>query len=130
MPGENYKDNYVVVYKRKGVDKNMVKVPKPKITPININRNDQSGFFTEFSKNKPEKLKPVFVDFEKEMQKKELKPGIDLFYIPNKTNELFELYYLIDMGKSNNKKLEQAVRYLPYVGTDKYTPGPASAGIL
>jgi zinc protease len=119
---ENYKDNYVVVYKRKGVDKNIVKVPKPKITPININRNDQSGFFTEFSKNKPEKLKPVFVDFEKEIQKKELKPGIDLFYIPNKTNELFTLYYLIDMGKAHNKKLEQAVRYLPYVGTDKYTP--------
>ena len=119
---DNYKDNYVVVYKRKGVDKNIVKVPKPKITPININRNDQSGFFTEFSKNKPEKLKPVFVDFQKEMQKKELKPGIDLFYIPNKTNELFELCYLIDMGKSNNKKLEQAVRYLPFVGTDKYTP--------
>jgi zinc protease len=119
---ENYKDNYVVVYKRKGVDKNIVKVPKPKITPININRDDQSEFFTEFSKNKPEKLKPVFVDFEKEMQKKELKPGIDLFYIPNKTNELFELCYLIDMGKANSKKLEQAVRYLPYVGTDKYTP--------
>lgn len=119
---ENYKDNYVVVYKRKGVDKNMVKVPKPKITPVNINRNDQSEFFTEFSKNKPDKLKPVFVDFEKEMQKKELKPGIDLYYIPNKTNELFELYYIIDMGKANSKKLEQAVRYLPYVGTDKYTP--------
>jgi zinc protease len=119
---ENYRDNYVVTYKRKGVDKNMVKVPKPKITPININRNDQSEFFTEFSKNKPGKINPVFVDFEKEMQKKELKPGIDLFYIPNKTNELFELCYIIDMGKANSKKLEQAVRYLPFVGTDKYTP--------
>jgi predicted Zn-dependent peptidase len=119
---ENYKDNYVVVYKRKGVDKDIVKVPKPKITPININRDDQSEFFTEFSKNNPEKLKPVFVDFEKEIQQKELKPGIDLFYLPNKTNELFELYYLIDMGKAHDKKLEQAVRYLPYVGTDIYTP--------
>jgi zinc protease len=119
---DNYKDNYVVVYKRKGVDKNTVKVPKPKITPIIINRNDQSAFFTDFSRNKPEKMKPVFVDFEKEMQNKELKPGIDLYYIPNVTNELFELCYLVDMGKSNDKKLELAVRYLPFVGTDKYTP--------
>ena len=119
---EYYNDNYVVVYKRKGSDKNIVKVPKPKITPININRNDQSEFFTELSKNKPEPIKPVFIDFKKEILQKELKPGIDFFYIPNKTNELFELIYLIDMGKSNNKNLEQAVRYLPFVGTDKYTP--------
>ena len=119
---ENYKDNYVVVYKRKGVDKNIVKVPKPKITPININRNDQSEFYTDLSKNKPESLKPVYVDFDKEIQKKEVKPGITFYYVPNKTNELFELNYIIDMGKSNDKKLEQAVRYLPYVGTDMYTP--------
>jgi predicted Zn-dependent peptidase len=119
---DNYRDNYVVVYKRKGTDKNMVKVPKPKITPININRKDQSEFFTELSKNKPESIKPVFIDFRKEIARKELKPGVDFFYIPNKTNELFELIYIIDMGKSNNKNLEQAIRYLPFVGTDKYTP--------
>ena len=119
---ENYVENYVVVYKRKGIDKNIVKVPKPKITPVNINRTDQSGFFTELSKNKPESIKPVYIDFNKEIQKKELKPGIDFFYIPNKTNDLFELSYIIDMGKSNDKNLEQAVNYLPFVGTDKYTP--------
>ena len=119
---ENYSENYIVAYKRKGTDKNIIKVLKPKITPLNINRNDQSEFFTELSKNKPESIKPVFVDFQKEIQQKELKPGVEFFYIPNKTNELFELSYIIDMGKSNNKNLEQAVRYLPFVGTDKYTP--------
>ena len=119
---ENYSENYVVVYKRKGIAKNIVKVPKPEITPININRNDQSEFFTELSKIKPESIKPVFVDFNKEIQQKELIPGVDFFYIPNKTNELFELSYIIDMGKSHDKNLEQAVSYLPFVGTDKYTP--------
>ena len=119
---ENYGENYVVVYKRKGINKNIVKVPKPKITPVNINRSDQSEFFTELSKNKPESIQPVFIDFEKEIQKKEMKPGIDFFYIPNKTNDLFQLNYIIDMGKSNDKNLEQAVNYLPFVGTDKYTP--------
>lgn len=119
---ENYKDNYVVVYKRKGVDKNILKMPKPKITPQNINRNDQSAFYTTLSKQKTESIKPVFVDFNKEIQQKELKPGVTFYYIPNKTNELFGLNYIIDMGKSSDKKLEQAVRYLPFVGTDKYTP--------
>src|SRR5690606_21639642 len=36
--------NYVVVYKRQGVDENVVKVEKPAITPITVNRNDQSDF--------------------------------------------------------------------------------------
>jgi zinc protease len=119
---ENYGDNYVAVYKRKGVDTNVKKFPKPKITPININRNDQSEFFTEFAKTKPEPIKPVYVDFTKEIKQKELKPGADFYYIPNTRNDLFELDYIIDMGKSNDKYLEQAVRYLPFVGTDKYTP--------
>jgi len=119
---ENYGENYVVVYKRKGVDNSEYKVPKPKITPININRSDQSEFFSELSKNKPESIKPVYVDFNKEIEQKELKPGVNFFYIPNKTNDLFELSYVIDMGKSHNKNLEHAVRYLPFVGTDRYTP--------
>ena len=119
---ENYNNNYVVVYKRKGVDKNIVKMPKPKITPININRNDQSEFYTKLSKIKPERIAPVYIDFEKEIQKNVVKPGDTFYYIPNKTNELFELDYIVDMGKSHNKKLEMAVSYLPFVGTDKYTP--------
>jgi zinc protease len=119
---QNYRDNYVVVYKRKGTDKNIKNVPKPRITPININRNDQSEFFTELSKNKPEPIKPVYVDFKNEIKQKELKPGVDFYYIPNTRNDLFELNYIIDMGKSNNKDLEQAINYLPFVGTDKYTP--------
>jgi zinc protease len=119
---ENYRDNYVVVYKRKGEAKNIVKMPKPVITPIDINRTEQSAFYTSFVSEKPARIQPVFIDYQKEMQKKELKPGIDLYYIPNKTNELFSLMYVIDMGKSHNKKLALGVGYLPYVGTDKYTP--------
>ncbi|HHJ53418.1 MAG TPA: insulinase family protein, partial [Caldithrix abyssi] len=39
-----YDDNYVVVYKRVGVDKNVKKVKKPPITPVKLNRDDQSDF--------------------------------------------------------------------------------------
>jgi predicted Zn-dependent peptidase len=39
----NYNDhNYVVVYKRVGEDKNIQKVEKPQITPVEVNRDDQS----------------------------------------------------------------------------------------
>jgi len=119
---KNYNENYVVAYKRKGVDNNIVKIPKPKITPVDINRIDKSDFLKEISQIKSEPLKPEFIDFQKAMQQKEVKPGMEFFYIPNTTNDLFELNYIIDIGKSHNKKLSLGVNYLPYVGTDKYTP--------
>jgi len=119
---EHYADNYVVAYKRKGVEPSIVKIAKPKITPITINRKDQSDFFKTFAAEKTEKLKPVFVDFEKLLQKKEMQKGVEYDYVLNSSNDLFELYYIVDMGKLNDNKLGLAVSYLPYIGTDKYTP--------
>ena len=45
---EFYKDNYVVVYKRKGEDKNIVKVENPGITPVKVNRDIQSDYVKNF----------------------------------------------------------------------------------
>jgi predicted Zn-dependent peptidase len=64
----------------------------------------------------------VFVDFQEEIYHKELQPGLDFYYLQNQTNELFSLNYIIDMGKNNMKLLPIAVNYLPYLGTDKYSP--------
>lgn len=119
---ETYKNNYVVVYKRKGQDKNTFKVEKPQITAVPINRDVESKFFQDLKKGNLAKLQPVFVDFDKKVKKEELKKGMDFFYLENPNNELFELYYIVDMGKNHNKKLPIAVDYLPYLGTDKYTP--------
>ena len=65
---EKYNNNYVVVYKRTGENKDLVKVEKPPITPVEINRNDQSEFYKEFIAEKTENIKPVFVDFKSEIQ--------------------------------------------------------------
>ncbi len=118
---EHFKNNYVVVYKRTGEDKNVAKVDKPKITPVALNRDKQSQFLKDFLAKKSENIKPVFVDFKKEIKKDELQKGLDFFYLKNKSNDLFELNYIVDMGGFNDKKLALAVGYLPYIGTDKYT---------
>jgi len=41
------KDNYVLLYKRKGEDKNIEKVEKPVITPVEVNREAQSAFLVK-----------------------------------------------------------------------------------
>ncbi len=117
-----YKDNYVVTYKRKGVDKTISKVENPGITPVHLNRDKQSEFLVNFNKIKAEEMKPVFVDYKKEIHKSKLKNGVEVSYIENKTNDLFNLNFIFDMGSDNNKKLSLAVGYLNFLGTDKLSP--------
>jgi len=119
---ENYSDNFVVVYKRTGENKDLEKVEKPFITPLEINREDQSDYFKAFMAQETESIQPVFVDFKKVIDIKSLSSGVEMSYIHNKTNELFNLQYIIDMGKNHNLKLPLAFKYLPYLGTDKYSP--------
>lgn len=117
---EHYKDNYVLAYKRTGEAKGLVKVDKPEITPVAINRKDQSTFFTDFTAQQVEPLKPMFVNFKEAIDEKPLEDGVMVDYIPNKTNELFQLDYVVDMGSNHDPLLALAVKYLPYLGTDKY----------
>ncbi|MEN8125848.1 MAG: insulinase family protein [Bacteroidota bacterium] len=117
-----YKDNYVVTYKRKGVDKNIAKVENPGITPVNLNREKQSAYVKNFDLIKSNDLQPIFVDYNKEIKKTNLKNGIEVSYIENKINDLFNLNIIYDMGSDHNKKLALAVGYLDFVGTDKLSP--------
>jgi len=118
---EHYKDNYVVVYKRTGEDKTSVKVEKPAITPVEINRKDESKFATEFFAEKSGSLSPMFLDFENDIISVKTKSGIVLNGIKNTENDLFQLNYVIEMGKDHIAELPIALNYLPYLGTDKYT---------
>ncbi len=120
---KTFNNNYVVIYKRTGKNENAVKVEKPEITAINIDRSKQSDFTKAFMMEQPSrKIEPVFIDFKEAIQTAELSNNIKINYILNTINPLFELYYIFPMGKDNNKKIEVAVGYLPYLGTDKYSP--------
>ena len=118
----NYTDNYVIVYKRTGENEDLYKVEKPNLTPVEINREEQSDFYMEFAEMASGSLEPEFVDFKEMIETKELASGIEVSYIENQDNELFNLQYIIDMGKEHNLKLPLAVEYLPFLGTDTYSP--------
>lgn len=118
---ENYKDNYVIVYKRQGENKDLVRVENPGITPIKLNRENESQFYKDFQKIKTSDVEPVFVDFEKSIKRDKIKDK-NLYYIENKTNDLSSVYYITEMGSDHDKKLNLAINYLDYLGTSKYTP--------
>ena len=112
-----YKNNYVIVYKRNGEDINIKKVVKPAINPVEVNRNDQSPFLKELINTPTKDIEPVFIDYNKDIEKFNFKTGIEVLYKSNTENKTFDLYYVINMGTNHNKKLEVAINYLKYLGT-------------
>ncbi|ASK28969.1 peptidase M16 [Chryseobacterium sp. T16E-39] len=109
-------NNYVAIYKRKGEDKNIVKVDKPTITPVSVNRDDQSAFVKKINEMPESAIAPVWLNFDKDIAKNKL-GGVDVLSVKNTDNELFRLYYHFDSGKWNNKMLPLAAEYLQYLGT-------------
>jgi predicted Zn-dependent peptidase len=119
----NYHDNnYVVAYKRVGEDKNIQKVEKPQITPVEVNRDDQTPFVKNILSAEPADMQPKFVDYDKDVIKSTLNGNIPLLYGQNTENQLFDLFYAFDMGTNNDKTLPIAIDYIEYLGTSKMTP--------
>lgn len=116
-----YQNNYVVTYKRKGEDKNIVKVQNPGITPVNLNRDKSSEFLKEFNKIESAPLQPKFIDYKTAIKETKMANDIKVSYVLNEKNDLFDLNIIFDMGKDNDKKLSLAAGYLEYIGTDKYS---------
>lgn len=120
---ENFKDNnYVVVYKRVGEDNNIEKVDKPQITPVEVNRDDQSSFVKSILNSSPALVSPQFIDYNKDVMKSSLQHDIPFLYSQNSENDLFDLYYSFDMGSNHSKILPIAVEYIQYLGTSTMSP--------
>jgi predicted Zn-dependent peptidase len=113
-----FQDNYLVIFKRKGEDKSIIKVEKPAITPVETNRDAQSDFVKQVNSMPTTSLKPVFIDYNKDIQKGKIGPA-DVLCVQNKDNSIFRLRYRFDLGTWNNKKLSLAAQYLSFLGTDK-----------
>ncbi len=116
-----FKNNYVAVFKRTGVPTDLIKVPKPPITPVVINRDDRSTYYTDWNGLPRDTILPVFLDFDNEIETAQLTPDVKLSYIPNTTNEFFTHYYIIDAGKNHNLKTPIAFNFIPFTGTANYS---------
>lgn len=118
---KTFTTNYVSIHKQVGDDDDIIKVNKPSITPLQVNRAAESDFFKKFKQQSTTSINPVFVDFAEAIQSTKLNNGIPLDWVYNPNNPTFSLWYIFDMGKNNSKQLSLAMNYLPYLGTDKYT---------
>ncbi len=117
-----YGDNYVVVYKRTGEDPNVIKIQKPPITPVELNRDKESAFVKNIEEMEAPDIQPVFIDYDKDLIQLKMKKDIPILYKKNEENDLFSMHFIAELGNNHNNKLGVALEYLTYLGTSKYTP--------
>lgn len=119
---QNYKDNYVVIYKRQGENKDIVRVENPGITPIDLNRDSESEFYKRLQGIQVTDIAPVFIDFDRAIKQEKIgKQKAPLYFIENTTNAISTVNYIIPVGSDHSKKLSLAIDYLNYIGTSKYS---------
>ncbi|MES2811655.1 MAG: insulinase family protein [Bacteroidota bacterium] len=113
-------DNYVAILKRKGENQNKVKIEKPQITPVETNADKQSDFLKQINAMPSNASTPVFLDYNKDIQKSKLGKA-EVLYVANKDNDIFRLKYRYKIGSLNDLKQSLASQYIQFLGTDKMT---------
>ena len=116
---KHFNDNYVVVYKRQGIDENQKKIDKPAITPIPTNRDLVSDFVTEVQNAEVPAIQPRFVDFKKDLTFGNTEAGLPYIYVQNKENGRFSLVFRYEFGDESDLRYGLASQYLEYLGTDQ-----------
>lgn len=111
-------NNYVAIFKKKGERTDLQKIEKPTITPVETNADKQSPFVKMVNDMPSNPSQPVFLDFNKDIQKSKIGKA-EVLYVPNKTNSLYRLRYRYKNGSLNDLKLPLAAQYIQFLGTDK-----------
>ncbi len=114
-------DNYAVVYKHTGEDSSVLKVEKPPITAVELNRTDSSAFAQAFLQKSTPGITPQFVDFQSIIKKVSLGSGLMLRAVNDPNSRMFRLNYVFDMGRIHDRRLPVIATYLPFLGTSRYS---------
>jgi predicted Zn-dependent peptidase len=114
-----FNNDYVLVYKHKGKDTTEVKLQKPVITPTKPNHNGISEFAKKVLGEPVPDIQPVFLDYKKDITVDTINHHLPLYYVKNQENNLFNIFYVFEMGTNNDKKINYALTYLQYLGTNK-----------
>ena len=111
-------NNYVAVYKKQGQRTNVEKIEKPAITPVETNADKQSTFVKMVNDMPSTPVSPVFLDYNKDLQKSKLGKA-EVLYVQNKDNDLYRLRFRYKIGSLNDLKMPLAADYIEFLGTDK-----------
>lgn len=115
---KHFQENYVLVYKRQGEPKDILRVEKPEITQLEMQRDTASSFKQAWDTIAVSEVKPLFADYQAEINRAKLDNGLELDYMQNTSNELYELHFIWDMGAHNQRLLPVLAKYFDFIAAD------------
>ena len=117
---EKYYNHYSIVYKKQGESK-VENVSKPAITSLSdLNEKKESEFARKIASMKADPIKPLLLDFEKDIEKIPLNNTASVNFVKNQSDELFKLRIIFEKGKED-KTLQLANEYIQLAGSDQYS---------
>lgn len=116
-----YGKGHVVVYKRQGEQTDRIKIEKPEITKVEVNRGKTSSFVSNVLAKETTPIAPQELDYQEEIAFGTLASKVPVWKVVNGDEQLFSMYYVLDMGSRHDQKLALAVEYLEFLGTDKFS---------
>ncbi len=120
---KNLNSNYAVIYKRQGKVEKFDALPKPEISKIEINEQNQSDYLKEITSRKASKVEPKFVDFDKAMTNENVDKKVQLYYIKNEENDLFSMQIVFDIGTEIKPWLNVTSALFNYLNTETMNAG-------
>ena len=119
--------HYVRADKVTGKADDSGKVPKPKITPVEVNSGKHSAYGKAFLRQKPAPLPPLdVIDFKKDFSILPMPgPGHNRLFYNRKlspvNDTLFSLQIYVEAGTKHSPRLSLVLGYLNFLGTEKYS---------
>ena len=85
-----FQENYAVVYKEQGENTHLIRVENPNITPVQINREDESAFLKEILNTESEDIEPEFIDYQKAIKQDAVQER-SFSFVQNEYNDIAQV---------------------------------------
>ena len=108
--------NYLAFMSKMGFPKKD-KIAKPDFKPVVQKNKEKSDYAKVFENIKSIDLQPQYIDFQKDIETKDIQQGYTLYYTPNPVNDIFSLYIKFKRGLVKDPKLKYTSMLMDYVGT-------------
>jgi predicted Zn-dependent peptidase len=118
---ENLSEGAAVIYKKQGDDPEVLKMEKPHITPLPMNKEEQSEFAEDILSYQVKDIHSKFLDLGAHITETKLSNDNILHYQKNNFNEAFKSTIHWNIGKFNKKEIGLINALINYIFTKDYS---------
>jgi zinc protease len=110
--------NYLAFQSKMGFPKKE-KIEKPGFKPLLANTNAKSKYTKHFETLPVRETVFTPIDFENDIEKRQVSQGVEMHYVVNPLNDIFTLNLQYNVGNQHIKLLDKASELMAFAGTDK-----------